>query len=103
MARVAYKLALQSAHVKTDVVEASEFPTLVQRYGIRAVPTTVIDDKVILPGAMDETALLESILRVAEGKTISAGERKAGAASALASPQGSQQSPPLGGGLILPR
>ncbi len=89
--------------MKTDVVEASEFPNLVQRYGIRAVPTTVIDERVILPGAMDETALLESILRVAEGKPITAGERKTGAVSVLPSPQGSQQSTAPGGGLILPR
>ena len=100
LARTAHKLALQSPRVKVDVIEISEFPTLSQRYGIRAVPTTVIGDKVLLPGAMDETVLLQSIMRVAEGKTIATGESKPGSSSALPSPQAGQTS---GAGLILPR
>ena len=98
LARTALKLGLASARVKADVVEASEFPALVQRYAIRAVPTTVINDKLILAGAMDEAALVQQIFRTVEGKAVAAGTA-AGAATAL-----SAAAPAAGaGGLVLPR
>ncbi len=101
LARTALKLGLGSVRVNADVVEASEFPALVQRYGVRAVPTTVIDERLVLPGAMEEATLLQNIFRVVEGKPLS-GETRAGAATALsaAAPAQSQAS---GSGLVLPR
>ena len=99
LARAAFKLGLQSARLKVDVVEASEFPALVQRYGVRAVPTTVIDEKLVLPGAMDEATLVQQLMRVAEGKPF-AGETRAGAATALSAAAPKQT--PAAGGLILP-
>lgn len=40
--------------VRADVVEAQEFPELVQRYRIMAVPKTVINDDISFEGALSE-------------------------------------------------
>ncbi len=105
LAHTAFKLGLQSARLKVDVVEVSEFPALVRRHGVSVTPTTIIDDALVLPGSLDEAALLGHVLSVAEGRPTSAAALKAGPATALA-PPGSGQSPARAvgsSGLILPR
>jgi glutaredoxin-like protein len=107
MARTAFKFGLQSNRFKVDVIEVGEFPSLIQRYGLRAVPTTIIQDKIGLPGAMDEGTLLETALKVIEGKPLS-GQVRTGPATPLkpsqpASQPGQNQPVRSSGGLILPR
>jgi glutaredoxin-like protein len=99
--RAAYRLAMASPHIRATVVEASEFPRLAQRYGIRAVPTTVLDDRMVVTGAMDEAALLEQVLRAAEEGALAPGAAQAGAATATDRP-GGPAAPTRGGRLILP-
>ena len=70
VARIAAKMALSNARIKLDVVEVGEFPQMAQRYGVRATPTTIVNDEAALPGAMDEAMLLENIFRIVEGKPI---------------------------------
>ncbi len=101
--RTAYRLALQSPRVKVEVTEITEFPQMAQRFAVRAVPTTVIDDQVVLTGALDEATLLQVIMRAAEGRTIQAGEAKTGPATVLQQPQQQGPVPSPGSGLILPR
>ncbi len=98
LARNAHRLGLQNPKVKADVVEVGEFPQLMQRYGIRAVPTTVIDDKVIIPGGMDEASLMQAISRVVEGRPVSAGSGPPGPMTPL-----QEEAPTPGSGLVLPR
>ena len=104
--RLAYKLALQSVRIKLDVIEAVEFPQLTTRINLRATPTTVIDDKMAIPGSLDEATLVQSIMRVVEGKPLT-GQTRAGNATAFTQP-GAQQAQPQpqrvgSSGLILPR
>jgi predicted DsbA family dithiol-disulfide isomerase len=54
-------MALESPHVTADVIEASEFPELIQRYGVRGVPKTVINGTVGVEGAVPEAALLNRL------------------------------------------
>lgn len=54
-------MALESPHVTADVIEASEFPELIQRYGVRGVPKTVINGTVGVEGALPEAALLQRL------------------------------------------
>ena len=54
-------MALESPHVTADVIEASEFPELMQRYGVRGVPKTVINGTVGVEGAVPEAALLSRL------------------------------------------
>lgn len=59
-------MATASAKVTGDVVEASEFPELVQRYQISGVPKTIVNDRVEFVGAQPEAAFLKEVLRAAE-------------------------------------
>lgn len=102
--RTATKLGLQSSRIKVDVVELAEFPAVVQRYAVRAVPTTVIGEKLMITGSVEEPALVECLFQVAEGKPLSA-QPRVGAATALAPVQSQTQSRPASSSsrLILPR
>jgi glutaredoxin-like protein len=104
---LAFKLGLQSVRIKVDVIEAIEFPALATRAGLRATPTVFIDDKLAIPGSMEESRLVQDILRVVEGKPFS-NEARTSHATAFVLPGEQQQAasqPQRVGpsGLILPR
>jgi glutaredoxin-like protein len=65
-ASAALRLALASGQVRAEVVEISEFPELVKRFGVTATPTTIIDGRLALRGAIDEAALAAYTLASAE-------------------------------------
>ena len=96
--RAAYRLGLASAHVRASAVEVSEFPRIGQQLGIRAVPFTVIGDKAAVAGALDEAALLDQVLKVAEGRALDATAQ--GGVTSIAEPPADAAAP---SGLILPR
>jgi glutaredoxin-like protein len=105
LVRLATKLALQTNRIKLDVIEVAEFPSVIQRYNVRLVPTTVIEDKVALPGTMDEAMLVETLLQVVEGRPFTS-QPKVGLATPLIPQQPSQpqqQGQVTSSGLILPR
>lgn len=56
-------MAIASAHIVADVVEVSEFPDLVQRYAVRGVPKTVINETVEFVGNVPESMFVEYIQR----------------------------------------
>jgi predicted DsbA family dithiol-disulfide isomerase len=56
-------MALESSHVVADVVEVTEFPHLAQRYAIRGVPKTVINETVEFIGAVPESQFAEHVQR----------------------------------------
>src|SRR5262249_51657064 len=104
MARTAHKMGLVSPRIKADVIEVTEFATLMQRYGIRATPLTIINDSIVLTGAIEESAFIQAVSRAAEGKPLTAAETRPGPATPLQSPN--QQQPRTltsGSGLIIPR
>ncbi len=103
LARLAFKIGLAAPKVRVDVVEATEFPGLLQRYGISAVPTTVFDDRLALPGAMEEADFVHTLLKVVEGKPLTAGDLKQGEVTTLAAPTRQTTMAQAAGGLILPR
>ena len=59
--RAAHKLAMASAKVSADCVVVGEFPHLAQRYGVMAVPRTVINETVSFDGPLSEDRLVEQI------------------------------------------
>ena len=63
MARAAFQMAMVNPKVKAEVIEVTEFPDLAEHYKVRAVPLTVIADRVIVAGAMHEKQFVESILK----------------------------------------
>ena len=51
-------MAVESEHVTGDVIEATEFPDLARRYGVRGVPKIIINDTVEFVGAVPESQFL---------------------------------------------
>ena len=97
--RAAYRLALASAHIQAAAVEIGEFPRLAQQLGVRAVPMTVINNRAVIAGALDEAGLVEAALKAAEGAALGPAAARAGATSDAAPPS----APAPTSGLILPR
>ncbi len=102
MARAAYQIALVNAKVSPEVIEVNEFPELAQRYGVRAVPLTVIDDKIAIPGMVQERVLVEQLLKAVQSPV---GEPPT--SSGPTSPAAPEEPPPQRGqqrdsGLIIP-
>jgi hypothetical protein len=58
-------MAVESARVIADVIEASEFPRLSQAYAVSGVPMTVVNDRGEILGARPEAAFLAEMLRLA--------------------------------------
>lgn len=68
MARLAYQAALASPHMSAEVIEIGEFPEVAQRYQVRTVPMTIINEQSAIPGAVDETIFVDQVTRVAGSK-----------------------------------
>ena len=64
MALLAQSMAVESANVHVDVIEAEEFPDLARRYGLRQVPLTVVNEFTSVSGMVSEAELLEKVLLV---------------------------------------
>ena len=71
---LAHQLALASDLVTADMVEATEFPQLVHRYGIRSVPHTVVNEEVSIPGAMPEGDYVRQVLESVVAGRVAADE-----------------------------
>ncbi len=61
--RTAHQMAMESPRVRAEMVEASEFPHLVQRFDVSAVPKTVFNGGDGVEGAVPEAKFLEHVLR----------------------------------------
>ena len=60
---LAYRLAAASSHIMTSVIEATEFPDLVQRYRVSGVPKTVVDDRIEIMGTQPEEVFVREALQ----------------------------------------
>ncbi len=61
--RLAYQFALESDLVRTDGIEATEFPDLAGKYRVYAVPKTIINEGPYIEGALPENFFLDEILK----------------------------------------
>jgi glutaredoxin len=108
-ARTAQVIALASQHIRAETIEAAEFPRLVEQYGVRATPTTVINGgKGVLLGVQSPEDLVDQIVRTADQQLVSAKNAlTAGLHEASATPFPQQPRQPQKGtvrpsGLIIP-
>jgi predicted DsbA family dithiol-disulfide isomerase len=62
---LAHRFALQSPFLTADAVEITEFPHLAQRYHVRAVPRTVVNETGAIEGTLPEPQFLEAVLAAA--------------------------------------
>lgn len=65
MVHLVHQMALVNDHIRADMVDAAEFPQLVQRYDVTGVPRTVIDERPAFEGALPAPNAILEILRVA--------------------------------------
>jgi predicted DsbA family dithiol-disulfide isomerase len=66
--RLAQHMSIVSEHVRSECVEATEFPELSQRYRVMAVPKIVINDRVEFEGAIPESDFVNAVLQAVNGK-----------------------------------
>ncbi len=60
-ARIAHQFAIESEFIRSDVIEMTEFPYLVQRYGIMSTPHIVINEDTSFAGAQPPEVFIEQI------------------------------------------
>jgi glutaredoxin-like protein len=65
MVTLANQLAVESAHISATAIDATEYPDLVQRYGVNGVPKIVINDTLEIIGAAGEAEVVRTVLSVA--------------------------------------
>lgn len=58
---VAHKFAYLNPKIKSDMVEATEFPHLARKYNVMGVPRTIINETDFIEGAVPEDMLLDKI------------------------------------------
>jgi glutaredoxin-like protein len=59
---LAHKMALASDMVTAEMIDATEFPELADRYEVYGVPKTVINETIQIEGAVPESALMAQLI-----------------------------------------
>lgn len=67
---LAHKLAMASELVTADMVEATEFPHLANKYHVHGVPRTVVNETIHIEGAVPEAALMSQVMANVEGASV---------------------------------
>lgn len=58
----AHKMAMENELIRADMIEATEFPELADKYGVMGVPRVVINDEHYFEGALPEQVFLLAAL-----------------------------------------
>lgn len=62
-------MAVENAHVTAEIVEATEFPDLSQRFRVMSVPKIVVNESTEFVGALPEDRYLKEVMKaVGNGK-----------------------------------
>jgi len=62
--RIAHQMAIENPdHIRADAIEASEFPHLVSKYELAAVPTVVVNEKVQFEGALPDKEFADQVIQ----------------------------------------
>jgi alkyl hydroperoxide reductase subunit AhpF len=65
--RLAQHMSIASDRIRSECVEANEFPDLSRRYQVMAVPKIVINDRVEFEGAIPELDFVNAVLQAVDG------------------------------------
>ncbi len=66
--RLAQHMSIASDRIRSECVEANEFPELSQRYQVMAVPKIIINDRVEFEGAIPERDFVNAVLQAVAAK-----------------------------------
>jgi predicted DsbA family dithiol-disulfide isomerase len=61
-------MSIASDRIRSECVEANEFPELSQRYQVMAVPKIIINDRVEFEGAIPERDFVNAVLQAVAAK-----------------------------------
>lgn len=61
---LAHRMAMESDKIRADMVEASEFPHLSNKYNVMGVPRTIINEDHAIEGAAPEPMLINKIKEI---------------------------------------
>jgi predicted DsbA family dithiol-disulfide isomerase len=61
--RAAHRFAMANPLIRGDMVEVSEYPYLVVKYGVQGVPQTIINESTSLVGAQPEMNVVQAVLK----------------------------------------
>lgn len=65
VAKMAIKLAIASEYIKTDIIHAVEFMDLSEKYKVRGIPMTVVNEQDSFYGALDERDYIARVIELA--------------------------------------
>lgn len=68
--RLGHQFAMESSQVIADMIEATEFPQLSQKYNVSGVPKTIINETVTIDGAVPEEMFLEQVLKAVHPEMV---------------------------------
>lgn len=68
MVHLAHQIAMANENIRADMVDAAEFPQLVQRYSVQGVPRTVINEMPAFEGALPPFDAVMEILKAVKPK-----------------------------------
>ena len=60
---LAHRMAMESEWITADMVEATEFPHLANKYQVYGVPRTVINETIHIEGAVPEATLVNELMK----------------------------------------
>jgi hypothetical protein len=58
---MAHQMALESEFITADMIEATEFPDLANKYRVYGVPKIVVNEVVQIEGAVPESTFINKI------------------------------------------
>ena len=74
--RLAYQFALGNDNIRSDAIEATEFPEWTSKYRVHAVPKTIVNESYSIEGSMPEERFLDEILRAIQPPEAAEGEAR---------------------------
>jgi predicted DsbA family dithiol-disulfide isomerase len=65
---------MENDNVRSDAIEATEFPELTIKYGVHAVPKTIVNESSSIEGSLPEEFFLDEILKTVRAPDAAEGE-----------------------------
>lgn len=76
MVQAAHQFAFLNPHIRADMIDAAEFPALMQKHSITGVPTTFINETHSFPGALPVTEFYLEIIKAVDPGAYEAAQVK---------------------------
>jgi glutaredoxin-like protein len=65
-AKIAHQFAIESDFIRSEMIEAQEFPDQVIKYSVTTTPKTIINEDIEILGAASEAKFVEKVLEAAK-------------------------------------